>query len=149
MSRKLLIAGILMIMATNAFGQEAKCGSGRIIANGSNVKFVDSSGNSIKVYSGKFQVKAIAHCNGGVVTIFKGKDVDAAYHSPNCLNVGGGGETENVYRNGDHRNEGLVTYPTGLGVLATWRKGNGIASTYYSPDCKNIGGRGNTKKVQN
>lgn len=148
MFQKLVVAGIASLFASNAFGQEAMCGNGRIVANGSDVQFVDGSGNSIRVYSGTHHVRTIAHCNGGVVTVFKGDGADWAYYSPNCLNVGGGGQTQNVY-NGDHRNEGLVTYPTGQGILATWRKGNGKASTYYSPDCKNTGGGGNTTKVQN
>ncbi|MEP1571579.1 hypothetical protein [Roseibium album] len=141
---KLPIALIVSIVSTQAFAIEASCGNGRVSANGSNVRYIDNNGNSIPVYDGKYSVKSMASCNGGVVTVFKGEDQDVAYFSPDCLFVGGGGRTKNVFQN-DHRNEGLVTHPTGVGVFATWRhKDGGNAATYHSPDCLNLGGGGNT-----
>lgn len=147
---KFTLALAISIFGTQVLGQEATCGNGRVVANGTDVRFVDSSGNSIGVYDGKFSVKAIASCNGGVVTVFKGNDQDAAYFSKDCLFVGGGGSTKNVFGGNNHRNEGLVTHPTGQGVLATWRhKDGGKAATYYSPDCNNVGGGGATKNISN
>lgn len=146
MVRCLVFAFAAFLYAEMATALEAQCKNGLVRADGRSAIFIDQSGNSIPVYSGKYRVKALASCNGGVVTVFEGKGSDSAYFSKDCLNVGGTGNTVNVYR-GNHRNEGLAQNPNGIGVYSTWRKKDGDASTYYSPDCLYLGGNGKTVRV--
>lgn len=136
--------------------KEAACGGGKIVLSAplDKVKptWFKSDGKSEVVYNGKFSSSAIAACGSGVVTVFDDGTNWAmnewAYYSPSCKAIGGGNNTVNVY-NGNHAIEALYPHESGQGVIAAWKDpNNGITSVYHSPDCYNLGGGGNTKKLQ-
>jgi hypothetical protein len=149
----LVLASISISFPTEARRFSAACGNGNIIANGSDVFWVSSSNNEkLRVYfppndPPQHEVSGLASCRGGVVTAFRDlrHDYDWVYFSPDCLNVGGGGNTINVYSGKNHQVIDMTDHPTKPGMLTTFQnKGGGRKVTYYSPDCTHVGGGGNT-----
>jgi len=141
-----VVAIILYLMAsTAAVAQSAACSDGEITVGGTSAIWSLPNGTRLSVYNGQYEIRAIASCGNGVVAVFGGQNaVNWAYYSPDCQNIGGGGNTERVY-GGTHVNRGLAVAPNGVGVLSSWqRRDGGPTVTYYSPNCRNIGGGGLT-----
>jgi hypothetical protein len=145
------VLGTSMATSMSVRALETKCGNGKVVASEDKVYWYaegESSGAKVYLPPNNFHtVVGLASCGTGIVTAFRDTrhGFDWAYYSPNCEHAGGGGKTENVYSRKNHKIVSLARHPDKPGILATFRDNrNGKETSYYSPDCRNIGGGENT-----
>ncbi|OKH32145.1 hypothetical protein NIES2119_26930 [[Phormidium ambiguum] IAM M-71] len=100
-------------------------------------------GRTTRLYSGQ-KVVAMLVCRGGLYTAFDGAGI---YYSPDGQNPGGGGRTTRVYDGTQLVTKMLCDQGSGINgtdsVITTF-SGAGV---YKSPDGNNLGGGGNTRKL--
>jgi|GEM_PF-3225805 len=117
--------------------------SGGGIYRSPNGQNLGGGGNTPRIYLGQ-KVMAMTVCRGGIFTAF---DKAGIYYSPDGQNPGGGGRTSRVYRGTQLVSRMLCQPGSGINgtesVITTF-SGAGV---YQSPDGDNLGGVGNTRRL--
>lgn len=102
-----------------------------ILVPDGNVKWIDpQSHEALTVHSPSDNLRAIAECGEGVLTVVREAQHDNLYYSPNCLNLARAGDTTQLVLETEHTITKLTPGETGLTITLS------DSSTVHSDICK-------------